>query len=80
MHVYYRGPVNPSDGAIINPGNVAGSETSSVAALGFAFNENLKEPAYDSLFKWAFNDANWSWQTFDFNKGVTATDNVLRVT
>jgi feruloyl esterase len=77
MHVYYRGPVNPSNGAIINPGNVAGSETSSVPALGFAFNENLTEPAYDSLFKWVFNDANWPWQTFDFNNGVTAVDNAL---
>jgi feruloyl esterase len=78
MQTYYEGSVNPSDGAIINPGNVPGSETGNVFALGFAFNENLKEPAFDNLFKWAF-DATWQWQTFDFNQNVTTTDQVLAV-
>ena len=76
MKVYYAGPVNPSNGAIINPGNARGSETSNPAGLGFAFNENLNEPSFDSLFKWVFGLA-WQWQTFDFNQNVATVDQVL---
>src|SRR5262249_31545597 len=51
MQAYYKGPVNPRTGAIINPGNMPGSETSNAAALGFALNETLNQPSLDSLFK-----------------------------
>ena len=34
MKVYYAGPVNLATGAVINPGNARGSETSNPAALG----------------------------------------------
>ena len=78
MSAYYKGSVNPSDGAIINPGNVPGSETSNFYALGFVFNENYPmEPAFDSLFKWVLNPPPWQWQTFDFDHNVAEVDNVL---
>jgi len=76
MKVYYKGPVNPSTGAIINPGNMPGSETSNPVGLGFAFNENLNEPSFDSLFKWVFG-LTWQWQTFDFNQNVATVDQLL---
>jgi feruloyl esterase len=76
MKEYYRGPVNPSTGAVINPGNMPGSETSNPASLGLALNENLNEPSFDSLFKWVFG-LTWQWQTFDFNQNVATVDQVL---
>jgi feruloyl esterase len=76
MKVYYKGSVNLSNGAIINPGNLRGSETSEINALGFAFNESGTEPAFDSLFKWVFG-LTWMWQSFDFNKDVAQVDQVL---
>src|SRR5205085_2650185 len=54
MNAYYQGPVNLANGALINPGNARGSETSNPAALGFALNESSTEPTFDSLFKWVF--------------------------
>jgi feruloyl esterase len=78
MRVYYEGAVNPSR-AIINPGNVPGSETSNLFAMGFAFNEanERMEPAFDSLFKWVFNPPPWQWRTFDFDHNVAAVDDML---
>jgi len=31
MKVYYKGPVHPTNNAIINPGNTPGSETSNAS-------------------------------------------------
>jgi len=76
MKVYYAGSTNLSNGAIIAPGNARGSETSNLAALGFAFNESSTEPTFDSLFKWVFG-LTWQWQTFDFNKDMAKVDQVL---
>ena len=76
MKTYYAGSINPSNDAVINPGNMHGSETSNPAALGLAFNENLNEPSFDSLFKWVFG-LTWQWQTFDFNQNVATVDQVL---
>jgi feruloyl esterase len=76
MRVYYQGAVNPTNGAIIDPGNVPGSETSNFFAMGFAFNELQKEPAFDSLFKWVFR-RQWQWRTFDFDHNVAAVDDEL---
>jgi feruloyl esterase len=76
MEVYYKGSVNLANGAIINPGNAPGSETSNPAALGFALNESSTEPTFDSLFKWVFG-LTWQWQTFDFNKDMATVDGVL---
>jgi len=76
MQVYYKGSVNLATGAVINPGNARGSETSNPAALGFALNESLNEPSFDSLFKWVFG-ATWQWQSFDFNRDMDSVDQVL---
>lgn len=76
MKVYYAGSINLATGALINPGNARGSETSNPAALGLALNESLNEPSFDSLFKWVFG-ATWQWQTFDFNRDVASVDQVL---
>ena len=76
MKVYYAGSTNLATGALINPGNARGSETSNPAALGLALNESLTEPSFDSLFKWVFG-ATWQWQTFDFNRDVDSVDQVL---
>ena len=76
MQAYYQGSVDPVTGAIINPGNERGAETSSVNALGFAYNENSIEPAFDSLFKWVFGPT-WQWQTFNFDTDVAAVDQAL---
>jgi feruloyl esterase len=81
---YYQGPVNPSNGAIINPGNMRGSEGDTnqlpeevgPLGLGMAFNENLNEPAFDSLFKWVFGST-WQWESFDFNKDIAEVEQVL---
>ena len=81
---YYQGPVNPSNGAIIYPGNTRGSEGDTnqlpeavgPLGLGFAFNENLNEPSFDSLFKWVFGST-WRWETFNFNTDVAEVDQVL---
>ena len=76
MKVYYAGSTNLANGAIINPGNARGSETSNPASLGFALNENSTEPTFDSLFKWVFG-LTWQWQTFDFNNNMATVDQVL---
>jgi feruloyl esterase len=76
MEVYYKGAVNPNNGAIIHPGNVPGSETSTIGAVGFAYNLYSAEPAFDSLFKWVFG-AKWDWRTFDFDHHVETVDTVL---
>ena len=76
MKVYYKGSTNLATGAIINPGNARGSETSNPDALGFALNESLNEPSFDSLFKWVFG-ATWTWQNFDFNRNMDTVDQVL---
>jgi feruloyl esterase len=76
IKVYYAGSINPSNGAIINPGNTRGSETSNPASLGIVLNESLNEPYFDSLFKWVFG-LTWQWQTFDFNRDVARVDQVL---
>ncbi len=81
---YYKGPVNPSNNAVINPGNMRGSEGDTnqlpevvgPLGLGMAFNENLNEPSFDSLFKWVFGSS-WQWETFDFNTNVAEVDQVL---
>ena len=76
MQVYYKGSTNLATGALINPGNARGSETSNPAALGLALNESLPEPSFDSLFKWVFG-ATWQWQSFDFNRDMELVDEVL---
>jgi Tannase and feruloyl esterase len=85
MKVYYEGAVNPRNATIIHPGNIPGSETGNLKALGLAFAYYQKEPPFDSLFKWLFNDdlvrwvtdRDWDWRKFDFDGGVENVDKVF---
>jgi feruloyl esterase len=85
MKVYYEGAINPRNGTIIHPGNIPGSETGNFKALGLAFAYYQKEPPFDSLFKWLFNDdlvrwatdRDWDWRKFDFDGDVENVDKVF---
>ena len=75
---FYAGPTNSRTGEPIYPGWARGSE---VAPFGWAAEEgnpplSLKEPAFDSLFKWVFGP-NWDWRKFDFDRDIAEVDDVL---
>jgi feruloyl esterase len=75
---FYDGPTNPRTGEQIYPGWPRGSEG---PAFGWAVEEgdpplSLKEPAFDSLFKWVFG-TNWDWRSFNFDHDMTEVDAVL---
>jgi feruloyl esterase len=75
---FYAGPTNPRTGEQIYPGWARGSEG---PAFGWAAEEgdpplSLKEPAFDSLFKWVFGP-NWDWRKFDFDRDMAEVDAVL---
>jgi feruloyl esterase len=75
---FYAGPKNPHTGEQIYPGWPRGSEG---PAFGWALEEgdpplSLKEPAFDSLFKWVFGPT-WDWRTFDFDRDMAEVDAVL---
>ena len=78
MARFYAGPKNPRTGEQIYPGWARGSEG---PAFGWALEEgdpplSLKEPAFDSLFKWVFGP-NWDWRSFDFDHDMAEVDAVL---
>jgi feruloyl esterase len=75
---FYAGPTNPRTGEQIYPGWARGSEG---PAFGWALEEgdpplSLKEPAFDSLFKWVIGPT-WDWRSFDFDHDMTEVDAVL---
>ncbi len=75
---FYDGPKNPRTGEQIYPGWPRGSEG---PAFGWALEEgeppiSLKEPGFDSLFKWVFGP-NWDWRKFDFDRDMAEVDAVL---
>ncbi|MGB7972823.1 MAG: tannase/feruloyl esterase family alpha/beta hydrolase [Roseiarcus sp.] len=75
---FYAGPTNPRTGEQIYPGWPRGSEG---PAFGWALEEgdapfSLKEPAFDSLFKWVFGPT-WDWRSFDFDHDMAEVDAVL---
>ena len=75
---FYAGPTNPRTGEQIYPGWPRGSEG---PAFGWALEEgdpplSLKEPAFDSLFKWVFGPS-WDWRKFDFDHDMAEVDAVL---
>jgi feruloyl esterase len=75
---FYAGPTNPRTGEQIYPGWARGSEG---PAFGWALEEgdaplSLKEPAFDSIFKWVFGPS-WDWRSFDFDHDMTEADAVL---
>jgi feruloyl esterase len=75
---FYAGPTNPRTGEQIYPGWAHGSEG---PAFGWALEEgdapfSLKEPAFDSLFKWVFGPT-WDWRSFNFDSDMAEVDTVL---
>jgi feruloyl esterase len=75
---FYAGPTNPRTGEQIYPGWARGSEG---PAFGWALEEgdapfSLKEPAFDSLFKWVFGPT-WDWRSFNFDRDMAEVDTVL---
>ena len=75
---FYAGPKNPRTGEQIYVGWPRGSEG---PAFGWELEEgeapfSLKEPAFDSLFKWVFG-AKWDWRSFDFDRDMAEVDAVL---
>jgi hypothetical protein len=75
---FYAGPTNPRTGEQIYPGWARGSEG---PAFGWAVEEgdpplSLKEPAFDSLFKWVFGPT-WDWRSFNFDRDMAEVDSVL---
>jgi len=75
---FYAGPTNPRTGEQIYPGWPRGSEG---PAFGWALEEgdapfSLKEPAFDSLFKWVFGPT-WDWRSFDFDRDMAEVASVL---
>jgi feruloyl esterase len=75
---FYAGPKNPRTGESIYPGWPRGSEG---PAFGWGLEEgdpplSLKEPAFDSLFKWVFGPT-WDWRSFDFDRDMAEVDAVL---
>jgi len=71
----YDGPRNPTNGHLIYPGSVRGSENA--GDLGWNALGSTPEPQFDSLFKWVFGPT-WLWQTFDFDRDMADVDLVLR--
>jgi tannase/feruloyl esterase len=70
----YAGPRNPTNGHLIFPGSVKGSENAS--DLGWNAQESTPEPQFDSLFKWVFGPT-WVWSTYDYNQDMADVDVVL---
>jgi feruloyl esterase len=67
----YAGPSNPSNGHLIFPGSVKGSENAS--ELGWIALESTPEPQFDSLFKWILGPT-WLWSTYDYNNDMATID------
>ena len=73
-NLIYGGTINPSNGHMIFPGSVKGSETATL--FGWNDLESPPEPQFDSLFKWVFG-LTWQWQSFDDNQNMTEVDSLL---
>ena len=75
---FYDGPTNPRTGEQVYPGWPRGSEG---PVFGWALEEgdppaSLKEPGFDSIFKWVFGPT-WDWRNFDFDRDIAEADAVL---
>jgi feruloyl esterase len=59
----YRGPINPVTHAVIYPGPVVGSESSWASYWGTTV------PVRADFWRyWAFNQPNWNWWAFDYDR------------
>ncbi len=79
VRAIYAGPTNPRTGSLIENGYTKGSETG--WSSYFQDFNGINEPARTNFWKyWAFNNKNWDWWTFDFDKAMAYTDNQLAAT
>ena len=70
----YAGPRNPSNGRLIFPGSIRGSENA--PDLGWNSLQSNPEVPYGSLFKWVFGSL-WHWSTYDFAGDMELVDGLL---
>lgn len=68
----YQGPVNPVTGEQLYPGHLPGSEA---GWPGYWGSDSPVRADYWRL--WAFDDPQWDWWTFDYNRDVTRAEMVL---
>lgn len=68
----YGGMRNPRTRALLYPGWPLGSETT---PGGVWTDMSLAEPSFEDLFRyWVFENPNWDWRTFDFDKDMQKSD------
>ena len=80
LKLIYQGAVNPRTGVQIYPGLEPGSEGAQPGNPGWALIMNGETPfAIDNavLGAMGFNDSNWDWKTFDFDRDVEHVENKL---
>ena len=69
VQAIYAGPVDPNTGARIFSGGNPSAES------GWTGYVNAVEPARTDFWRyWVFNNPNWTWQSFDYDRDVTYTD------
>ena len=75
----YAGPRNPRTGKQIIPGYEPGSEDPGDPDGGWkAYITGLSEPKRLDFWRyWVFNDPNWNWRTFDFDRDMAYADKKL---
>lgn len=84
----YRGAHNPRTGEAIYYAWPKGSENSGRVvktlpgwSLYWSDPAHPEKPARSSFWKvWAFNDPNWDWRSFDFDRGMNEVDDKLAST
>lgn len=68
----YNGMRNPRTGELLYPGATVGSE---LMPNSLWTDTALSFPNFGDLFTfWVFEDPNWNWRTFDFDKDMAKTD------
>jgi feruloyl esterase len=74
----YGGMRNPRTNELLYPGWPLGSEAT---PGGIWTDMSLAEPSFEDLFRyWVFEDPQWDWRTFDFDKHMQKTDAKLGAT
>jgi feruloyl esterase len=80
LNKLYEGAKNPRTGEQIYPGWPKSSEALTVNAnglpgVGWHLYWGGTEPARANFWRyWVFNDPNWNWWTFDFDRDITRAD------
>jgi feruloyl esterase len=74
----YGGMRNPRTKQLLYPGWPLGSEAT---PGGIWADMSLAEPSYEDLFRyWVFDNPQWDWRTFDFDKDMQKADATLAAT